>query len=153
MVFLPCGKTLLFHGKDGHDPSHTWWFTAGGGIEPGETAREAAARELEEETGIQLNPATLLGPAALRYATFEFTNITARQEETYYLLYLTSDARNIDRSGQSSTERSLVDGWEWFSADSLETLSKLETVYPTALPELVRRWEHGWDGTCLRLST
>jgi 8-oxo-dGTP pyrophosphatase MutT (NUDIX family) len=43
--------------RDEHAPvwPDTWCFP-GGGVEPGETARQGAVRELEEETGIRLAP-------------------------------------------------------------------------------------------------
>jgi 8-oxo-dGTP diphosphatase len=34
-----------------------WWTLFGGGVEPGETLREAALREFAEETGVALDPA------------------------------------------------------------------------------------------------
>ena len=43
---------------EGHDPGRpeqgTYWFTPGGGIDPGETPQECAAREVLEETGLRL---------------------------------------------------------------------------------------------------
>src|SRR5215207_9112286 len=43
-------NTLLFCGRA--DAGSRFWFTPGGGIEPGEEAKAAALRELFEETGI-----------------------------------------------------------------------------------------------------
>jgi 8-oxo-dGTP pyrophosphatase MutT (NUDIX family) len=48
---------FLMQERDEHAP--VWpdaWCFPGGGIEPGETAREGAVRELEEETGIRVAP-------------------------------------------------------------------------------------------------
>ena len=67
-------RVLLLHGKDSDAPGYQWWFTIGGGLEPGETSRLAALRELAEETGIQLSESDLLGPIMRRQATFRFTN-------------------------------------------------------------------------------
>jgi 8-oxo-dGTP diphosphatase len=44
------GKILI--GLRGKDPSHRVWSLPGGHIEPGETARASALREIREETGI-----------------------------------------------------------------------------------------------------
>jgi 8-oxo-dGTP pyrophosphatase MutT (NUDIX family) len=46
-------KMLLFHTRDlGNPDLGTWWELPAGGIDPGETYRDAAVRELREETGI-----------------------------------------------------------------------------------------------------
>jgi 8-oxo-dGTP diphosphatase len=37
-----------------------WWTVFGGGVEPGETLRAAAAREVAEEIGVALDPAALV---------------------------------------------------------------------------------------------
>jgi len=47
------GKILLMHRAEGADNGGMWAFPAGG-IEAGETAREAAVREMKEETGREL---------------------------------------------------------------------------------------------------
>src|SRR5699024_11463528 len=52
LVFDAAGRVLLVRGHDADQVDRTWWFTIGGGIEPGETPRQAAVRELQEEAGI-----------------------------------------------------------------------------------------------------
>ena len=42
----PEGRVLLLHGWDPRRPEAPFWFTIGGGAEPGESLPEAAAREL-----------------------------------------------------------------------------------------------------------
>ncbi len=47
--------------RRGHAPALGEWSIPGGLLEIGETLREAAVREALEETGLQVNPADLLG--------------------------------------------------------------------------------------------
>src|SRR5690606_42109346 len=60
---------------DVDQPHRSWWFTVGGGIDPGETPHQAAVRELFEETGLRLDPAELVGPVIVRSAVFDFLQI------------------------------------------------------------------------------
>ena len=48
------GKILLV--KRNHEPFKDYWCLPGGHIDFGETAEEAAAREVKEETGLTLKP-------------------------------------------------------------------------------------------------
>lgn len=38
----PQDRILLLHGYEPEDPSETWWFTPGGGVEGDESREEAA---------------------------------------------------------------------------------------------------------------
>jgi 8-oxo-dGTP pyrophosphatase MutT (NUDIX family) len=58
VILSPARRALLYDAKvlTAEDPirpgSTRFWGTAGGGVEAGETFEQAAARELQEETGI-----------------------------------------------------------------------------------------------------
>ena len=48
-VLLVCGpEVLLLNDSDPGVPGLSWWVVPGGGIDAGEPAREAAAREIAE---------------------------------------------------------------------------------------------------------
>jgi 8-oxo-dGTP pyrophosphatase MutT (NUDIX family) len=51
------GRILLLRRSDGED----LWGFPGGAIEPGERAGEAAAREVREEIGLEIEPVALIG--------------------------------------------------------------------------------------------
>ncbi len=145
------GNLLLLAGHDGHDPDHKWWFTVGGGRDPGESARAAAVRELREETGFVVSERDLVGPVAERHAAFDFMNVTAHQDELFFLVYLPADRPDVSRDNNTALELSLVDGHRWFSAEELRKLAEVEKVWPEALPQMLHRWRDTWDGDVLQI--
>ena len=59
LVVDEADRMLLFQDSDlGLDPVAHWWVTPGGGVDPGETPEQAAAREVLEETGWAPGPLT-----------------------------------------------------------------------------------------------
>jgi 8-oxo-dGTP pyrophosphatase MutT (NUDIX family) len=131
----PRGRVLLLFGFDPADPSHPFWFTVGGGAEPGESFAEAAARELREEVGIVADAAALGEPVWQRIADYGFAGMRFRQKEEYFLLHVDSPAVSMD--GMDLLERQTVTAYRWWGADELE--SAAEPVKPAELPALVRR--------------
>ena len=149
VLFDSSGRILLAHGHDAHQPEHHWWFTIGGGLEPGESPRQGAVRELREETGIRLDPEVLVGPILYRRAEFDFLNVTARQDEWFFLAH--SSTTSLDFGGWTDLERDVLDGQRWWTLDDLEEESTHTEVYPRGLTTLAREWREGWDGSLMRL--
>ncbi|WP_175954212.1 NUDIX hydrolase [Schaalia sp. Marseille-Q2122] len=144
VVFNAQGQILLVHGHDREDPRHHWWFTIGGGLEPGEDPRDGAVRELYEETGIKVSADDLIGPVLYRRAQFEFLAVTARQDEHYFVVH--TDAAELSDQGWTDLERDVLDEQRWWDLEDLEELSQTTMLTPAGLPELAPRWRDGWDG-------
>ena len=139
-------RVLLLHGCDVDQRERSWWFTVGGGIDAGESPRDAAVRELFEETGLTLAASALVGPVYRRSAMFDFFRESCRQEEVFYVGRY-ADAADDDafsRAGWTQVERDTIDELRWWDLDDLAAVT--EEVFPAGLAGLVRALLPGWDG-------
>jgi len=109
------------------------WIAPGGGIQPGEAAADAAARELREEVGIAVRPAAL-GPV-VAYSTGQWSadGKIFDAHDSYFHVYV-SDTR-VDSSGQEDLERSLIVGHRWWTPDELA--GHQERITPVGLAGLM----------------
>ena len=132
LLLDPAGRVLLVRG---HDPDHPeaggWWFTPGGGLEPGEDARAAAVREAFEETGHRV--ADLTGPVARRSSVFPFEGRLIEQRELYFVAHV--PAFEPSSAGWTELERRALSGARWWTLDELRGTA--ETVFPETLADLV----------------
>jgi 8-oxo-dGTP pyrophosphatase MutT (NUDIX family) len=138
------GRVLLFHGHDPAQPSDTFWFTVGGGVEPGEDLRAAATRELKEETGIAIAPADLIGPVWRRRVVFSFDGRSYDGEEWFFRAGRRPVSATVDTSGFQQIEQDTVDRHRWWSREELAATD--EKIYPVQLAELLPDLDRDWDG-------
>jgi len=122
-------STFLFRYDDAEVGRH--WATPGGGLEPGETFRQGARRELIEETGwLDLEPGPLL-------CTWEhdFTRFGAPVTQ-YEQIFVTCAAHRPPEGNLAVAHR--VDEileWRWWSLDELTTTR--EQLWPPQLASLL----------------
>lgn len=135
LLLDPADRVLLFRGHDPVDPAAgSYWFTVGGGLEPGESAVDGACRETFEETGVRLDPAALVGPLWHESAQFPFNGLTICQEQDYYLARCPGSA--VDTSRQDAIELQCIEQYRWWSVAELDQTA--ETVYPADLAQRLR---------------
>ena len=122
---------LAWWNGEGHsDPE---WSLPGGGIEPGETPRQAAARELWEEAGVSLPP------AELRFAGFALTAFVDKPELRGAIFRATlPEAAELPEFAPNE-EISAVSWWDGAAPLPGGTLQTVDAV----LAELVRRGPEG----------
>jgi 8-oxo-dGTP pyrophosphatase MutT (NUDIX family) len=111
------------------------WLSIGGGVEPGETLVEAAAREMREEAGIVVDPAALgrpLGTTVIRHTVFGVLPVT--EYLTYFAIALDEAVPTF--AHQSPLERRTIVAHEWLTADELA--GRPERLTDKALPRMIR---------------
>ena len=134
VVLDPDDRVLLFEGVDPARPTEAFWFTPGGGVEPGEDAAEAAARELAEETGLAVGTDALGRPVWVRDVMFSHDGVAYAARELFFLLRV-DEAPEIDVSGFTELERRTVRRHRWWTRTELA--ATVDVVYPRQLADLL----------------
>jgi len=136
------GAVLLLCGSDpavpdsADGPAPRWWFTVGGATQRGETLAETAVRELEEETGLRIDPVDMFGPVWQRDAVIDFNGSVIHSEEMFFIHR--TDRFEPSAAGRSGLELAYIHGHRWCDATMIgELVAKGEKVYPVQLGDLL----------------
>jgi 8-oxo-dGTP pyrophosphatase MutT (NUDIX family) len=110
-----------------HSPRRQAWGSPGGWVEPGETAPEAAVREVWEETGLVLNAEQL---RVCAYERFEVDGeIRGRWLPGRSYLQVFRTRLPVAAPTLGATEAD-VDGWRWVTLDEFHELCGAEFWWP-----------------------
>ncbi len=129
LLFDPDGRLLLLKGRLPSAPDAPgWWFTVGGGMDPGETVREAALREIGEETGFT---GVTLGPVLFEtdQVLHDRKQRPVRHRSTF--LFARCEGGQPSRDGWQALEREFVDDIRWWTLKNLGDLG--EPIHPADL--------------------
>jgi 8-oxo-dGTP pyrophosphatase MutT (NUDIX family) len=138
IILDPADRLLLIRyaappgGSATHPGLKSFWFTPGGGIEPGETAQQAALREMEEEVGLTGLP--LLGEVARRTALNDVFTRAALCHERYF--WVRAPSSWFDTARLAETDQDEVLDVAWWNVDALEASG--DTVLPRRVLTLAR---------------
>jgi 8-oxo-dGTP pyrophosphatase MutT (NUDIX family) len=133
LLFDPDGRILLMKGRLTDDPAApSFWFTVGGGAEPGESLAQAAIREVAEETGL---PGVELGPVVwVRESEMDLQGgERVLFKESYFVAYCPGGAPS--RDGWEELEHRLVDDLRWWTL--AEIAASTERIFPEGLSTML----------------
>ncbi|MGI5284656.1 NUDIX domain-containing protein [Nonomuraea polychroma] len=135
-------RVLLLHGFDPERPESPFWFTIGGGLEDGETAAEAAARELFEEAGIRAGVEDFSGPYRTSTIEFCWAGYAITQDQVFLAVRVGDAVVSFEHMEQIEKDTTIA--YRWWSVEELESTE--EVFFPEDLAAILRKVTAGGAG-------
>jgi 8-oxo-dGTP pyrophosphatase MutT (NUDIX family) len=134
LIVDDASRVLLFRYTHRMGPlaGDDYWSTPGGGLEAGETFKQAALRELKEETG--LNHSSIGDAVATREFTMQMPDGEFVTSEEKYFVIRANDIA-LSQSAWTQTETDVIAEMRWWSDSDL--LNARETVWPENLRDML----------------
>jgi 8-oxo-dGTP diphosphatase len=134
LVFDPAGRVLLIRcvvmRKDGE---FVFWLTPGGEIEAGETPSAAAARELREELGLEVE---VVGPVYSEATQFEHQG--EMRDNVDFVFVARCPAKAPAMRGVTPDEIAIMKEIRWWEAEAVE--ASAERIFPEDLAARIREY-------------
>ncbi len=127
---------LVHHSRPDARGADRFWVLPGGDLEPGETSREAAIREVKEETGIDVDILRLL------WQVEELDTAGALRSHAFFLGVPVGGTLRVGEDPERPRDAQVIDDARYFDAPAIAALDR---VYP----EILRHefWRLLRDGT------
>jgi len=145
LVLDAAGRVLLLRGSDPAVPGVHFWWTIGGGREPGESMRSCAVRELHEEAGLVVTEADLVGPLHRNASSFAFDRFWVEQDNEFFAVRV--ESWSAAPAALDALEIASIVGTGWWTLEELQAQRDGrphggpgevgEAVYPAELPEVL----------------
>jgi ADP-ribose pyrophosphatase YjhB (NUDIX family) len=136
LVVVADHRLLVTCNRSEHDPDGEWLLLPGGGQRPGETLLEALRREVAEETGLAVEPGSLLWIREYRSDQHEFADIEPGKHHIEFMF-----SGRVAAGGPPHAADDHQVGWGWVDLDDLAS----RCFYPAALLGPLQRWAEGGD--------
>ena len=114
------------------------WITPGGGIDPDETPRQAAARELFEETGLSVSEVDLGEQIWRQEGVWHWGDHVNSHSYVDYFFALKVESFELNDSAWTDDERRDILQTRWFAIEDL--VASDESVGPHGLVDFLRKW-------------